>query len=190
MARARKKRSGTHPVVSFFKQDPFGVTWFAIMYVIVLVAKWWYIEPPKIDPLSCLACVTTLEVILAVAISLVMTLFWILWLGKGQNKNLVFLFLNCLLVLGCTGLLDVASQAVFSKLYYLGFLKWQESDVTYLLDDFLHHNAGLFLGVLMIYAMLRIAVDPGFTPRKYVIAINLAFIGVGSFLMLMGVVLY
>jgi hypothetical protein len=190
MARARNRRSNTHPIVDFFQKDPFGITWFTILYIAILVAKWWYVDPPEIDPQSCLACVTILEVILAALVSVLITVFWILWLAKRQKKNLVFLFLVCVLVIGCTGLLDVASQAFFSQLYYQGFLRWQETDVTYLLDVFLLHNAGLYMGVLMAYAMLRIALDPGFAPRKYVIPINLAFIGVASFLLLMGVVLY
>ena len=190
MVRARKRRSSTHPIVAFFQKDPFGITWFTILYVAVLITKWWYLEPPAIDPQSCLACVAVLEVILAVIITLLITVFWILWLAKRQNKNLLFLFLICLLVIGCTGLLDVASQEFFSQLYYRGFLRWQGVDVTYLLDDFLRHAAGLYLGVLMIYTMLRIAFDPGFTPRKYVITINIAFIGVAAFILLMGVVLY
>lgn len=190
MARARKRRSDSNPVVAFFQKDPFGVTWFMIFYVAILITKWWYVEPPEIDPQSCLACVTVLEIIMAAMFTLLISLFWVLWIGKRQNKNLLFLFLICLLVIGCTGLLNVASQEFFSQLYYHGFLKWQGTDVTYLLDVFLRHNAGLYMGVLMIYAMLRIAIDSEFTPRKYVIPINLAFAGVGSFLVLMGVILY
>jgi hypothetical protein len=190
MAKARNRRSGTHPVVDFFQKDPFGITWFTILYVVVLIAKWWYVEPPEIDPQSCLACATIFEVILAALVSAVITLFWVLWLAKRQSKNIVFLFLVCILVIGCTGLLDVASQQLFSQLYYHGLLRWQAADATYLLDVFLNHNAGLYLAVLMVYAMVRIAVDPGFSPRKYVIPINLAFIGVACFLLLMGVVLY
>jgi hypothetical protein len=190
MARARKRRSGNNSIVAFFQKDPFGVTWFMIFYIAVLIAKWWYIEPPEIDPQSCLACATILEILMAMGVTVLISLFWILWLAKRQKKNLLFLFLICLAVIGCTGLLDVASQEIFSRLYFHGFLKWQGADVTYLLDVFLRHNAGLYLGVLMVYAMLRMAIDPEFSPRKYVVSINLAFAGVGSFLLLMGVVLY
>jgi len=190
MTRARKRRSGGNSVVDFFRKDPFGVTWFMIFYVAVLISKWWYIEPPTIDPQSCLICVTILEIILAMMVTVLVSLFWILWLAKGQKKNLLFVFLISVLVIGCTGLLDVASQEFFSQLYYLGMLRWQAADVTYLLDDFLRHNAGLYLGLLTAYAMARIAIDPEFSPRKYVVSINLAFAGVASFLVLMGVALY
>lgn len=189
MARSRR-RSGNNPIVEFFSKDPFGVTWFTLLFIAVVVAKWWYIDPPAISEFSCLGCVVTVQVILAAFITGIISLFWILWLGKRQKKNLLFLFLICILALGCTALLDFASREIFSQLYYRGFLRWEEADITYLLDDFLHHAAGLYLGVLMIYAQLRIAFDPGFSPRKYVIPINVAFIGVAAFLLLMGIVLY
>lgn len=185
-----RRRSSSNPIVSFFAKDPFGITGVAILYVAALIAKWWYIDPPQISEQSCLACVTAVMVVLAVLVTLVITFFWILWLAKRQKKNILFLFLVTLLVLGCTALLDYVSQEIFSQLYYRGFLRWQETDVTYLLDNFLHHCAGLYLGVLMIYAMLRIAFDSGFAPRKYIIPISIIFIMVASFLLLMGIVLY
>jgi hypothetical protein len=189
MARTRR-RSGSNPIVGFFSKDPFGVTWFTLLFVAALVTKWWYIGPPAISEQNCLACVTVLMVLIAVLVTSVITVFWILWIAKRQKKNILFLFLIVLLILGCTALFDLASQQIFSQLYYRGFLPWQETDITYLLDDFLRHSAGLYLGVLMIYAMLRIAFDSGFSPRKYIIPINIIFIGVATFLMLVGIVLY
>ena len=189
MARTRR-RSGSNPIVSFFSKDPFGVTWFSILFVAALIAKWWYVNPPAISEQSCLACVTALMVVIAVVISLPLTAFWILWLGKRQKKSILFVFLICVLILACTALLDFANKEIFSQLYYRGMLRWDETDITYLLDDFLRHSAGLYLGVLMIYAMLRIAFDPGFSPRKYIIPINIIFIGVASFLLLIGIMLY
>jgi hypothetical protein len=189
MARTRR-RPGSNPLVGFFSKDPFGVTWFTILFVATLIAKWWYIDPPAISAQSCLACVTIFMVVIAMLVTLVITVFWILWIAKRQKKNILFLFLITLLILGCTALFDFVSKEIFSQLYYRGFLRWQETDITYLLDDFLRHSAGLYLGVLMIYAMLRIAFDPGFAPRKYIIPINIIFIGVAAFLLLMGIMLY
>jgi hypothetical protein len=189
MARNRRSRSSS-PVVAFLKKDPFGVIWFALLFIAVMIAKWWYLQPPAISTDDCLVCVTALIVIMAIVITLLLTLFWILWTAKRQKKNIVFLFLICLGVLGCTALLDFASQKLFGRLYYMGLLHWQAADITYLLDDFLRHSAGLYLGVLMAYAMARIAVDSGFEPRKYVIPINFVFIGVAAFLLLVGLVLY
>ncbi|KPJ92570.1 MAG: hypothetical protein AMJ53_09090 [Gammaproteobacteria bacterium SG8_11] len=189
MARTRR-RSASNPIVEFFSKDPFGVTWFTLLFIAVLIAKWWYIDPPAISAQSCLACVTALMVVFAIVVTLLISVFWILWIAKRQKKNLLFLFLITVLILACTALFDFVSQEAFSQLYYRGFLPWHEMDVTYLLDDFLRHSAGLYLGVLVIYAMLRIAFDPGFAPRKYVIPINLAFIAVAAFLLLMGIMLY
>ena len=190
MARTRRRTTDSNPIIAFFAQVPFGVTWFTILFVATLVGKWWYISPPEISELSCLACVTIFLVVISMVITAVISLFWILWLNKRQKKNLLFLFLICLLILGCTALLDVASKEILSQLYYRGFLRWQATDITYLLDDFRSHVAGLYLGVLMIYAMLRIAIDPGFSPRKYVIPITLIFMGTAAFLLLMGIVMY
>ncbi|MCG6969594.1 MAG: hypothetical protein LJE85_07495 [Gammaproteobacteria bacterium] len=189
MARSRR-RSGSNPIVAFFSKDPFGVTWFSLLFLAVLIAKWWYIDPPAISAESCLGCVTAILIIMAALTTAIISLFWILWRGKRQKKNLLFLFLICVLVLVCTGLLNMVSQEVFSQIYYRGFLRWQETDITYLLDDFLHHAAGLYLAVLMTYAMLRIAFDPGFSPRKYIIPINIVFILVAAFLLLVGILLY
>lgn len=187
---ARKRRSSTNPVIAFFSKDPFGVTWFSLLFVAVLIAKWWYLAPPAIGAQNCLWCVTALMVFIAALITLLLTLFWILWLAKRQKKNILFLFMICLGVIGCTALLDVISQKLFSHLYFRGFLNWAEADVTYLLDDFLRHSTGLYLGMLMVYAMLRIAIDADFSPRKYIVPINFIFIGVAAFLLLVGVVLY
>lgn len=186
----RKRRSNANPLVAFFSKDPFGVTWFSLLFVAVLITKWWYLAPPAIGAQNCLWCVTVLTVAVAALITLLLTFFWMLWLAKRQKKNILFLFMICLGVIGCTALLDIISQELFSQLYYRGFLNWQETEVTYLLDDFLRHSTGLYLGTLMVYAMVRIAIDSGFSPRKYVIPINFIFIGVAAFLLLVGVVLY
>lgn len=190
MARTRKRRSSSSSIVTLLKKDPFGALGVGVLFAAILIAKWWYLDPPEISAQSCLGCVTALMVVLAIITTLIITLFWNLWIGKGQKKSILFLFLICVLILACTALLDFASQELFSRLYYRGFLSWQETDITYLLDVFLRHSSGLYLGVCMIFAMLRIAFDPGFEPRKYIIPINIIFIAVAAFLLLMGIVLY
>ena len=189
MSRSRR-RSASNPLVSFFSRDPFGVTAFSVLYLAVLIAKWWYIAPPSLNADSCLGCVTAVLVVIAMLVTAPLTAFWILWLDKRQKKNVLFVFLITLLVLGVAALLDFLLKEIFSQLYFRGLLRWHETDITYLLDDFLPHCAGLYLGVLMLYAMLRMAFDPGFSPRKYVIPINLVFMGVAAFLLLIGIMLY
>lgn len=187
---ARNRRSSSNPIVALLKKDPFGVTWFTVLFVAVMIAKWWFLQPPAISADNCLVCVTIVLVVMAILITLLLALFWVLWTGKRQKKNILFLFLICLGVIGCTALLDFTSQELFGRLYFKGLLHWQETDITYLLDDFLRHSSGLYLAVLMTYAMLRIALDSDFEPRKYVIPINFIFIGVAAFLLLVGMVLY
>ena len=186
----RRRARHTNPVVGFFSKDPFGVTWFSLLYLALIITKWWYIAPPAIDNQNCLACVVAIVFVMAVTITLLLTAFWILWTSKRQKKALLFLFLICLGVIGCTALLDVATQAVFGKLYYSGMLSWNAADLSFLLDDFLHHASGLYLGVLMVYSMLRIAISSEFEQRKFVIPINLFFAGVAGFLLFIGVKLY
>lgn len=189
MARFRR-RSRRNPLVSFFGKDPFGLTWFTLLLVAVLIAKWWRINPPAISEPSCLGCVTAIAVAIAALVTSIISLFWVLWRAKRQKKNILMVFLITLLVLGCTALFDVTSHEILGRLYYRGWLPWEEADITYLLDDFLPHSAGLYLGVLMVYAMARIAFDSGFSPRKYIIPINAVFAAAASFLLFMGILLY
>jgi hypothetical protein len=188
MSRRRTRRNNS--VVGFFQKDPFGVLWFSLAFLGVLIAKWWYVQPPSISPENCLGCVVAIFVVVAVAVTFLLSVFWVLWTAKRQPMGLVFLFLIGLGVVGCAALVDVLAQQLFSQLYFRGMLNWEGTEVTFLLDDFLHHNAGLYLGVLMIYTMVRIAVCPDFEHRKYVIPINIIFILVAAFLLYIGIMLY
>lgn len=190
MSRRRRSHSGSSSIVEFFRKDPFGVIWFSLAYLGVLIAKWWYLQPPSFNANACLACVIAIVMVLAISITFLISLFWIMWSAKQQAKGIVFLFLICLAVLGCTALLDFSSKKLFSQLYFSGFLNWQETDVSFLLDDFLRHCAGIYLGVLMVYAMARIAVSNEFVQRKFVVPINIFFIGISSFLLFIGIMLY
>jgi hypothetical protein len=186
----RRRSQQSNPVVAFFQKDPFGVTWFALLLLAVLIAKWWYIAPPQIDAGNCLGCVVAVFMGLSVVITALLSLFWVLWTAKRQLKGIVFVFLIALGVIGCAALVDFLAQELFNRMYVAGLLDWQATDITYLLDDFLHHSAGLYLGVLMIYAMARIALSPQFEHRKYVIPINGIFIVVAGALLYIGIMLY
>lgn len=177
-------------VIAFFRKDPVGVVWFLISFSILLIAKWWFLQPKLVNEQNCLVCVLAILLLLSVLITLILSLFWALWETKRQQKGVIFLFLFSLGILFCTFLFDLFTQGIFSQLYYGGILRWQEAEISFLMDDFLKHSTGLYLAVLMMYSMARIAVCKTFVNRKYVLFMNSVFFLAATILLFMGMFLY
>jgi len=176
-------------MVNLIKQDRFGVIWFALLYLAVLLFKWLYLSPVTTENEDCYICVLAILMTLALIIPLLMTALWLLWSEK-LGKGVFFLFIMSVSTLACAFLVDLLSQLIVSKLYYAGFLAWQESQLSYLFDDFLPHAAGLFLATLMIYTTVRIAISAEFTDRKMVISVSMILLAMSSTLLVMGLLLY
>jgi len=176
-------------MTNLLKMDRFGVIWFAILYLAVLLTKWLYLSPVIKENEDCYLCVIAILMGLALIIPLIMTALWELWSEK-LGKGLFFLFIMCVTTLACAFLMDLSSKVVLSKLIYGGLLSWQESQLSYLFDDFLHHCAGLFLATLMIYTTLRIAISAEFVDRKMVISVSMILCAMSSGLLVIGLLLY
>ena len=171
------------------KKDQYGVIWFGLLYLAVLLTKWGYLNPMLMQGDNCFACVIALIVLMAMLIPLLLTTLWILW-GKKPKKGVLFLFILCMATLGCAVILKFAAQKLISKLYYTGFLNWQESQLGYLFEDFIPHSVGLFLATLMIYSMFRVAISSEFRDRKVIVALSIALLLMSSSLLVLGLILY
>jgi len=176
-------------MTNIIKMDRFGVLWFAILYTAVLLTKWAYLSPVIQENEDCYLCVIAILIGLALIIPLIMTALWELWSEK-LGKGLFFLFIMCVTSLGCAFLMDLASKVVIGKLYYGGILAWDDAQLSYLFEDFLHHCAGLFLATLMIYTTFRIAISSEFVDRKMVISVSLILLAMSSSLLVIGLLLY
>ena len=176
-------------MTNIIKMDRFGVLWFAILYTAVLLTKWAYLSPVIQENEDCYLCVIAILIGLALIIPLIMTALWELWSEK-LGKGLFFLFIMCVTSLGCAFLMDLASKVVIGKLYYGGILAWDDAQLSYLFEDFLHHCAGLFLATLMIYTTFRIAISSEFIDRKIMISVSLILLAMSSSLLVIGLLLY
>ncbi|MDH5326284.1 MAG: hypothetical protein OEZ68_08680 [Gammaproteobacteria bacterium] len=176
-------------IVALFRKDPFGVPWFFLSFSLFLLVKWQLLQPMDHTD-NCLNCVLAILLFLSVLVSVLLSLFWVLWEARRRPKGVAFLFLFTIAILFATFLFDILSQQVFSQLYYGGILPWQEAEISFLMDDFLKHSAGLFLAVLMLYSMARIAFCSSFVNRKYVLTMNMAFFLTAALLLVMGMLFY
>ncbi len=176
-------------MTNLFKIDRFGVIWFALLYLAVLLTKWLYLSPVIAEKEECYVCVIGVLMGLALTIPLLMTTLWAVWPVKLE-KGVFFLFVLSVSTLGCAYFVDLLSQTILSKLYYGGILAWQESQLSYLFDNFLPHSAGLFLATLMIYTTLRVAFSLEFVDRKMVIFVSVLLLLMSSSLLVIGLLLY
>lgn len=185
-----KQASPAVRVMAVLKMDPLGVLWFVLSFSVLLVTKWLVLEPILVSEQNCLSCVLALLLFLSVLITLSLSVFWRLWENKRQHKGIVFLFLFTIAILVCAIVYEAASQYLLSQIYYGGMLRWQESQISFLMDDFIKHSAGLYLAVLMMYSMARISFCKSFVDRKYVLAMNIVFFLTATILLFLGMLLY
>lgn len=177
-------------VIAFFRKDPLGVLWFLMSFAVFLVAKWWFIEPKLLSEFNCLNCALIILLLLSIVVTLLLSAFWVLWELKRLQKGITFLFLFTVGILLCTLLFDILAQWIMSELYYMGLLRWKEAEISYLMDDFLKHSAGLYLAVLMMYSMVRIAFCTTFVNRKYILIMNMTFFFTATILLFLATLLY
>ncbi|MCI0507363.1 MAG: hypothetical protein L0Z73_14820 [Gammaproteobacteria bacterium] len=127
----------------------------ALIYLAVMVAKWWYFSPSNPQDNNCVACVVAVIWILTMLIFAVLSLFWIFW-SKKYEKGItfvIFLSLICLLL----AVVDYfAAHYVVGKLFYGGVLRWEESQASYLIDTFIPHSIGLLVISSLLYSVIRV----------------------------------
>ncbi len=176
-------------ITDIIRKDQFGILWFSLMFVAVLLGKWFLIESIDVGVGSCLFCVVVVLWLLALLFSILPMAVWLLWETKG-GKSTSMVFVLVIMALASAVLFDVASEKIVTKLYHVGWIHWADTHVTYLLEDLVHHAAGLYLGCLVLYTGLRVTFSNSFADRGTVIPVALIFTGTASLLLFIGVVLY
>ncbi|WP_455207636.1 hypothetical protein [Kaarinaea lacus] len=147
--RRTRSRSG------ILSKDPFGLLWMALIYLAVMIAKWWYFSPADPQDNNCVACVVAVIWILSVLIFTLLPLFWVFW-TKKYEKGVTFVFFLSLLCLILVIVDYYAAHFVIGKLFYGGSLRWDESQASYLIDTFIPHTIGLLIITSQLYTMLRV----------------------------------
>ena len=152
---ATKRRQRTQRNDNLLSKDPYGLIWLSILFLAVMIVKWWVISPANKEDGNCIACVVAVIWLLSVIIHLLLVLFWIGWSSKYE-KGIAFVFLLCLLCLVLAGIGYAALEFVVGKLFYGGVLNWQETQASELIDIFIPHSVGLLLISSIFYSMVRI----------------------------------
>lgn len=186
---ATKRRHRSRSSSSILSKDPYGLIWLALIFLSVMIAKWWFLSPANPEDYNCVACVVAVIWILAVLVHAILILFWIGW-SKKYEKGITFVIFLSLLCL-VLALLDYqVAQFVIGKLFYGGVLNWQESQASYLIDTFIPHSIGLLLVSSVFYSMLRVFVSRDLVEKPLVYTFA-AIVGLSAIpLYLLGLLLY
>ena len=95
---ATKRRQRTQSSDNLLSKDPFGLIWLSILFLAVMIVKWWVISPANKEDGNCVACVVAVIWLLSVIIHLLMVFFWVAWSSKYE-KGIAFVLFLCLLCL-------------------------------------------------------------------------------------------
>ncbi len=152
---ATKRRQRAQSGDNLLSKDPYGLIWLSILFLAVMILKWWVISPANKEDGNCVACVVAVIWLLSMIIHLLLVFFWIGWSSKYE-KGIAFVFLLCLLCLVLAGIDYTVLQFVIGKLFYGGVLNWQEAQASELIDIFIPHSVGLLLITTIFYSMVRI----------------------------------
>lgn len=136
-------------------KDPYGLVWLGLVYLAVLISKWWYFSPADPADNNCVACVVAVVWFLSVLLFVPLSLFWVFW-SRKYEKGITFAFFLGLFCLILSILGYYAAEFVIGKLFYGGSLRWDETQASYLLDTFVPHTIGLLVITSMLYTMLRV----------------------------------
>lgn len=165
MATRRKQRSSSEG--SLLSKDPYGLIWLSLIFLAVMVIKWWLIDPAYREDGNCVACVVAVVWLLSVIIHLVLVLFWIGW-SKKYKKGTAFVFFLSLLCLVLAAIDYEVVEFIVGKLYFGGALNWQETQASELIDVFIPHSIGLLLITSIFYSMLRVFMSRDLAEKKMV----------------------
>jgi hypothetical protein len=148
-----RRRARSEPGI--FSIDPYGLIWMTLIYLAVMMVKWWYISPGNPQDNNCVACVVAVLWILSVLTFSLLSLFWIFW-SKKYEKGITFVFFLSLICLILAVADYFAARYVTGKLFYGGVLRWEESQASYLIDTFIPHSIGLLVIASVLYSIIRV----------------------------------
>ena len=155
---ATKRRHRSQAGSSIFSKDPYGLVWLALIYLLLMIAKWWIISPADPADNNCVACVVAVIWLLSILVQTPLILFWIGWTRKYEQGT-TFVFFLCILCLILAIVDFYLVKFVISKFLYGGMLNWQETQAFYLIDVFIPHSVGLLALTSVFYSMVRAAVS-------------------------------
>lgn len=184
-----RRRQRSHGSSGILSKDPFGLIWLAIIYLAIMIAKWWYISPAKPEDNNCVACVVAVIWLLSILLFVGLALFWVLWTKKYEKGPVFvfFLFLACLI-------LTIADfyvlHFVIGKLFYGGMLNWQESQASYLIDVFVPHSVALLLVCSVFYTVIRVLMCRDLSQPALVYTVSAILLLTVVPLSLLGLILY
>ena len=152
MATGRRRARKESGILS---KDPYGLIWMGLIYLAVLISKWWYFSPANPEDNNCVACVVAVVWILSILIFTLLSIFWVLW-SRKYEKGITFAFFLGLLCLILVILDYYAVQFVVGKFFYGGSLRWEETQASYLIATFIPHTIGLLVITSVLYTMMRV----------------------------------
>lgn len=164
---ATKRRQRNQSGGSLLSKDPYGLAWLSILFLVVMVVKWWIISPANREEGNCVACVVAVIWLLSVIIHLLLVFFWIGWSSKYE-KGTTFVFFLCVLCILVAAADYAVVQFAVGKLFYGGVLNWQESQASELIDSFIPHSVGLLLITSIFYSMIRVFFSRDLAEKKLV----------------------
>jgi len=164
---ATRKRQRAQSGESLLSKDPYGLVWLSLLFLVVMVVKWWILSPEFREAGNCVACAVSVIWLLSMIVHLVLVFFWIGW-SKKYAKGIAFVIFLSLL---CLFLAAVDYQVVrfaIGKLFYGGVLNWQESQSTDLIDILIPHSIALLLISSLCYSMVRVFITRDLAEKKMV----------------------
>lgn len=164
---ATRRRQRAQSSGNLLSKDPYGLIWLSLIFLTVMVVKWWVISPEYAESGNCVACVVSVVWLLSIIIHLLLVFFWIGW-SKKYEKGTVFTLLLCILCLVLAAVDFKVMQFAIGKLFYGGVLNWQESQASELIDIFIPHSIGLLLISSICYSMIRIFTCRDLAEKKMV----------------------
>jgi len=164
---ASRRRQRTHSGDSLLSKDPYGLIWLSLLFLVVLIVKWWVISPTYRESGNCVACAVSMIWLLSVIVHLLIVFFWIFW-SKKYEKGTAFVFFLCLFCVIIAAVDFKVLQFVVGKLFYGGVLNWQETQASELIDVFIPHSVGLMLITSIAYSMIRIFTCRDLAEKKMV----------------------
>jgi len=164
---ATRRRQRTHSGDNLLSKDPYGLIWLALLFLVILIVKWWVLSPEYRESGNCVACVVAVTWLVSVIIHLLLVFFWIVW-SKKYEKGTAFVFILCLLCIVVAAIDYEVLKFSVGKLFYGGVLNWQESQASELIDVFIPHSVGLLLITSVAYSMIRVFVSRDLTEKKMV----------------------
>jgi hypothetical protein len=185
----RRTQSSSNSILALIARDQYGVIWLALLTLAVFIMKWQVVQPPELEGGPCLMCVEVLLWLLVVMVSVINAGVWWAWTRK-VGKGLGLVFALSISTVGIAFLADLIAHALVAKLYYHGWLNWPEAQLSFLLDNFINHAVGLFLGTAVLYGMLRLIISKELANKKLVIIISLGIALSAVILLFLGIKLY